>query len=143
MPADFNHDGRLDLLVMSEVDEGGWWNEVTELSLEIYTQNPEGGFGQCHSRAARCPSSLSLSLSTKVATLLDTDAPISLPRSTLVQPMVLDATGNLTPDLLGLLSTNKGKTSTFKLWQNSNGNFTPLVPLFRVCVYGRTNLKYV
>lgn len=62
MPADFNHDGRLDLLVMSEVDEGGWWNEVTELSLEIYTQNPEGGFGQCLSRAARCPSSLSLSV---------------------------------------------------------------------------------
>jgi integrin alpha FG-GAP repeat containing protein 1 len=26
IPADFNHDGRLDLLLMTEKKEGGWWN---------------------------------------------------------------------------------------------------------------------
>lgn len=45
--------------------------------------------------------------------------------------MVLDATGNLQPDLLGLAMESKKKNPTMKLWENVDGNFSlfVLVPL--------------
>jgi integrin alpha FG-GAP repeat containing protein 1 len=51
VPGDFNYDGRLDLLVMSENDEGGWWTEAKELDLRVYLQDDAGHFSKpesCH-----------------------------------------------------------------------------------------------
>jgi integrin alpha FG-GAP repeat containing protein 1 len=45
VPGDFNYDGKLDLLVMLEHDEG-WWNEAIGLDLRIYLQDGEGHFSQ-------------------------------------------------------------------------------------------------
>jgi integrin alpha FG-GAP repeat containing protein 1 len=51
--------------------------------------------------------------------------PVQLASSTLAQPMVIDATGDLRPDLLGLPTAAKGeKTSPLKLWKNEGGQFT-------------------
>lgn len=47
VPGDFNYDGKLDLLVMLEHDDGGWWSESTALDLRVYIQDGEGHFGQC------------------------------------------------------------------------------------------------
>ncbi|CED84767.1 Predicted membrane protein [Phaffia rhodozyma] len=109
VPGDFNHDGRLDLLVLSEIDDGGWWNEIKELSVDLYIQQESGEF----------------------------DSPVSLDRSTLVQPTILDSTGNLRPDLLGLMSEKNGQQSSLKLWQNDgHGNFTiqePMLDSSKVC----------
>lgn len=55
--------------------------------------------------------------------LSDVD-PLILPSSTLVQPMVIDATGDLKPDLLGFPSANKdAEGSVVKLWQNVDGEY--------------------
>jgi hypothetical protein len=52
--------------------------------------------------------------------------------------MVIDATGNLQPDLLALTLQGKKKTPTVKLWENREGSFsmfvylTPSCPLFEL-----------
>lgn len=42
---DLNYDGRLDLLVMAEVDDSTWWTESKELQLDVHLQDGSGGFG--------------------------------------------------------------------------------------------------
>ncbi|KAL7415849.1 hypothetical protein BDY24DRAFT_380292 [Mrakia frigida] len=96
VPGDFNYDGKLDLLVMLEHNEG-WWNEASALEIQIYTQDENGHFNV---------------------------NPLELPSSTLAQPMVIDATGDLKPDLLGFPSASKGEgDSVMKLWQNVDGEY--------------------
>lgn len=46
VPMDLNHDGRLDLLVMSEAEDGTWWTETSELLLDVHFQGQDGAFGE-------------------------------------------------------------------------------------------------
>lgn len=43
---DFNRDGRLDLLVMSEAEDGTWWTDTSELQLDIHMQTEGGRLGK-------------------------------------------------------------------------------------------------
>jgi integrin alpha FG-GAP repeat containing protein 1 len=44
VPGDFDHDGRLDLLVMTEVESGGWWGGKAEaLDMTIHLGGGVGG----------------------------------------------------------------------------------------------------
>lgn len=45
VPMDFNGDGRLDLLVMSEAEDGTWWTDTSELQLDIHVQVEGGKLG--------------------------------------------------------------------------------------------------
>ncbi|ORY34008.1 hypothetical protein BCR39DRAFT_518106 [Naematelia encephala] len=76
IPGDFNHDGRLDLLIMYLDESGGWWGSKSERTgMEIYLGGgPEGGFQEEH---------------------------WVLPKATTSQPMVFDADGTLRASLLG------------------------------------------
>ena len=48
VPGDFDHDGRQDLLVMYEHDEG-WFHEKEGLSMAVYRGGGvEGGFRKSH-----------------------------------------------------------------------------------------------
>jgi integrin alpha FG-GAP repeat containing protein 1 len=43
IPVDFDHDGRLDLLVMSEEKEGSWWKgEKSRIRMQVHLGD-EGG----------------------------------------------------------------------------------------------------
>jgi integrin alpha FG-GAP repeat containing protein 1 len=45
IPGDFDHDGRLDLLVMSEEKEGSWWKgEKSRISMQVHLGDEGGGF---------------------------------------------------------------------------------------------------
>lgn len=88
IPSDFDYDGRLDLLVMSQANpNGGWWSDDQLLHLHFYRGLGESTF----------------------------DEPKELPSSSPVQPMVLDTNGDMKADLLGM-STDKD--SRMKLWKN-------------------------
>jgi integrin alpha FG-GAP repeat containing protein 1 len=54
VPGDFNHDGRLDLLVMSEEKEGSWWNnEESRTKMQVHLGEEGGGFGMSFSHRSR------------------------------------------------------------------------------------------
>ena len=45
VPGDFNHDGRLDLLIMHLVNDGSWWGGKDEkLTMEVYLGAENGAF---------------------------------------------------------------------------------------------------
>jgi len=44
IPGDFDHDGRLDLLVMSEEKEGSWWSEKSRIKMQVHLGAEGGGF---------------------------------------------------------------------------------------------------
>lgn len=45
IPGDFNHDGRLDLLLMSEEKEGSWWaGEKSRIRMQVHLGAEGGGF---------------------------------------------------------------------------------------------------
>lgn len=47
VPGDYNHDGRLDLLVMTEERNGGWWGgEKVKVEMQVHLGAETGGFGQ-------------------------------------------------------------------------------------------------
>lgn len=43
VPGDFNYDGKLDLLVMSEKKTGGWSERASALNIELYLQDAATG----------------------------------------------------------------------------------------------------
>ncbi|KAG8786607.1 hypothetical protein FRC20_011034 [Serendipita sp. 405] len=95
VPADFTHDGKLDLLVMTSAE--------SKLNMWLLVGDSIRGFEA---------------------------APVSVPPSTLSQPIPLDYDGNLRLDMIGNIpqssvSPNPGETGTLKLWKNvwesSNG----------------------
>jgi len=46
VPGDFNYDGRLDLLVMSQANpNGGWWSDDEVLNMHFYKGLGESTFG--------------------------------------------------------------------------------------------------
>jgi integrin alpha FG-GAP repeat containing protein 1 len=46
VPGDFNHDGRLDLLVMYESDEGWWPSKKESTGMQVFFGRPDGGIGE-------------------------------------------------------------------------------------------------
>lgn len=101
---DYDYDGRLDLLVMSqEKPNGGWWSDDQVLRMHFYRGLGKATFGQSTEKVYK--SSLKA----------EADAPMELPTSSPVQPMVLDANGNMKPDLLGIPS---GDNARIRLWKN-------------------------
>jgi hypothetical protein len=57
--------------------------------------------------------------------------PLNVPSSSGVQPMTMDANGDMKIDLLGLVP---GSSSSFKIWQNVYNSTQPQSPPFNVCV---------
>lgn len=45
VPGDFDHDGRVDLLVVGGKNPGGWWGSDQETDMQVYLQQPDGSFG--------------------------------------------------------------------------------------------------
>ncbi|KDN42724.1 hypothetical protein K437DRAFT_269305 [Tilletiaria anomala UBC 951] len=90
VPSDFNQDGVLDVLVMSSPSKSNSANG--ELHLQLFFGQGGGTFN---------PSA------------------IELPPSSRVQPLLLDATGDLGMDLLGHRS---GADNSIKLWRNAMAN---------------------
>ncbi|KAI1783408.1 integrin alpha N-terminal domain-containing protein [Ganoderma leucocontextum] len=84
IPGDFTQDGRLDLLVYGQSSKSG------ELSIQLYTAQPQGGFNG--------------------------DA-VSAPASVLAQPIPVDTNGDLKIDLFGIPSPQPS-SSPFRVWQN-------------------------
>ncbi|KIO28141.1 hypothetical protein M407DRAFT_72199 [Tulasnella calospora MUT 4182] len=85
VPGDFTHDGKLDLLVMSQASD-----TTAQLDIGLYV-GTSGGL---------------------------TTRPISVPRSTLAQPIPIDTNGDMKIDLLGL-SPSTPTQSYLRIWQNT------------------------
>lgn len=123
VPGDFNYDGKLDLLVLSEAESDDWWSKSAALKMEVYLQDPETG------KLGQSPSSIHSIDTLILGPLLSAaSTPLAVGDSALTQPLVVDATGDLRPDLLGFSTEDEGKTSSFKLWKNGPGGF------FTLCV---------
>jgi integrin alpha FG-GAP repeat containing protein 1 len=90
VPGDFNYDGRLDLLVMSQTNPGSWFDDQTT-HLELYTGKGDRSF----------------------------DGPTELPASVASQPMLVDAQGDMTVNLLGFTQSD---AATLKLWKTGDSN---------------------
>ena len=66
----------------------------------------------------------------------DVENPISLPPSTLSQPIPIDLNGDMKIDLLGITPSSKSNPlSPFKVWQNVWNASQPHSPLFKMFVY--------
>ncbi|GAA98182.1 uncharacterized protein L969DRAFT_93210 [Mixia osmundae IAM 14324] len=87
VPGDYNYDGRLDVLLMGQSNPGGWFNS-DELNLAAYLGQGQGAFGPAQ----------------------------VLPSSGLAQPIPIDASGNMTVDLLGSIAADASKP---QLWSNT------------------------
>lgn len=110
-PADFNGDGRMDLLVMWAGNSGGgWWGNNGKMSTDMeIVMGHEGGL----SKGERW----------------------KLPPATIAQPMLFDDDLNLAPALLGYAETQDGPK--IKAWRNTGRAmrlFTPMLfPADQVC----------
>ncbi|KAG8833578.1 hypothetical protein FRC17_010402 [Serendipita sp. 399] len=110
VPADFTHDGKLDLLLMTSTG--------SRLNMWLFVGDSANGFGA----AAH-------SYTTTLLTPNIEAAPVSIPASTLSQPTPLDFDGNLRLDMIGNVprpSTatpeDDGKLQLWKnVWESSNG----------------------
>ncbi|KAJ7221636.1 hypothetical protein GGX14DRAFT_514588 [Mycena pura] len=77
-----------------------------QLDLSVYHALPGGGF--------------------------DTNNPLSVPASTLSQPIPIDVDGDMKIDLLGMTPASQGFNSPLQTWQNIWNASDPSSPLFRV-----------
>lgn len=89
VPGDFNRDGRLDVLVMSQSNPGSWWSDNV-VHLDVHLGQGDYAFGSA----------------------------LSIPSATGAQPMILDYFGNMRPDLLGVPSDNNPE-GNLSIWRNS------------------------
>lgn len=114
IPGDYNHDGRLDLLIMTEERNGGWWGgEKIKVDMQVLLGATAGGFGM----------SLPLNMPPTVASdLVEPDQWI-LNASTDAQAIVFDADGTLKPSLLAYEPQESGE-GTLKLWHNDGSGMT-------------------
>ncbi|CAD6914554.1 unnamed protein product [Tilletia controversa] len=98
VPADFDYDGRLDVMLMTQSKSAS--NAADELRLGLYLGQSAGGFAS---------------------------KPIDVDSSTLAQPLMLDASGDMRTDFLAhpfsspSSSSSKGKLEPLQIWRN---NFT-------------------
>ncbi|KAK8864374.1 hypothetical protein IAR55_001622 [Kwoniella newhampshirensis] len=109
VPGDYNHDGKLDLLVMyeDEADGGGWWGgKVDRLGMEVFLGGGDNGAFQI--------------------------GPWRLPSSTPSQPLIFDADGSLRPSLLGYdPSESASAEGVLKVWNNNGAGMTLTRPLLQ------------
>ncbi|KAF8520193.1 hypothetical protein BU17DRAFT_46898 [Hysterangium stoloniferum] len=97
VPGDFNNDGRLDLLVMSQ------GQTQDETAMAICFSDLHNGF----------------------------TAPVQIPSSTTLQPILVDANGDMKFDLLGVpMSSNDGRS--LKLWKNVWNQTSDTPPVFEL-----------
>ncbi|KIO03962.1 hypothetical protein M404DRAFT_26585 [Pisolithus tinctorius Marx 270] len=99
VPGDFTHDGKLDILVMSE----DTWRDT--LSMALYQGNHDGTFAS---------------------------QPISVPPSTLSQPIPVDINGDMKIDLLGIPTDRRGSSNPMRVWKNSWNASNSEAPLFEL-----------
>ena len=133
IPADFNQDGRLDLLLVSQSSEdvGGWWpHREADLSGKLHLQAHDGSLSMHSGTFSRLMAQLTL------CTLVE-------PESTVVsgftshQPILADVDGDLKSELVGVGKTEPGTSLQF--WKEKAGEFeryaagTPIVK--RNCAY--------
>ncbi|WVN88253.1 uncharacterized protein L203_103454 [Cryptococcus depauperatus CBS 7841] len=108
---DYNHDGILDLLIMSDNSEDeGWWGKKKErLGMQVYLGGGEFGGFQA--------------------------SPWTMPLSKSAQPLVFDADGSLRPSLLGHHPTEGSDGAV--TWLNNGTGFSlqtpPLKPINQLC----------
>ena len=110
VPGDYTHDGRLDLLVMSQ-------STSPRLSLSIYPAMPGGGF--CMQLLSPLPKSTYNGIDMN---------PIELPPSTLAQPIPFDSDGQMRIDLLGL----QPGVPQLSMWKNVWNASEPSGPLYEM-----------
>ncbi|GFZ43951.1 hypothetical protein JCM24511_01671 [Saitozyma sp. JCM 24511] len=102
VPGDFNHDGRLDLLVMYESDEGWWPSKKESTGMQVFLGRPDGGID---------------------------GTPWKLSHSTEVQAMVFDADGSLRPSLLGFApGTDDTTDAVLRAWINNGSGMALQAP---------------
>ncbi|KAI6036999.1 hypothetical protein BKA83DRAFT_687075 [Pisolithus microcarpus] len=99
VPGDFTHDGKLDVLVMSD----DTWRDT--LSMTLYAGNNDGTFA---SQA------------------------ISVPPSTLSQPIPVDINGDMKIDLLGMPTDRRGSSNPLRVWKNNWNTSNGEAPLFEL-----------
>lgn len=46
VPGDYDYNGRLDVLLMGEVNPGGWWGEDVAVKMQVYLQQSDGSFSE-------------------------------------------------------------------------------------------------
>lgn len=110
IPGDFNRDGKLDLLVMTEHSSRN--GAVIDMALYLF---PPRGFGKF------VPSS-DLSDSLENGLNLAETPPIKLASSTPAQPMTIDASGMMKIDLLGFMPSSTSGTHQLVLWNNTRAD---------------------
>jgi integrin alpha FG-GAP repeat containing protein 1 len=126
VPGDFTHTGKLDLLVMSES------TTRNQMDMAIYPALVSGGFGE-H------PPKIITTLNQHET--LDFINPISVPTSTLSQPISIDVDGDMKIDLLGITPASSGDSlSPLQVWKNVWNVSYPQSPLFNMCVLSRALL---
>ncbi|CAK9786351.1 hypothetical protein CC85DRAFT_284969 [Cutaneotrichosporon oleaginosum] len=103
-PADFNGDGRMDLLVMWGGNSGGgWWGNSGKMStdMEIVMGHRDG---------------------------LSKGERWKIPSAAIAQPMLFDDDHNLAPALLGLAETPDGPK--MRAWRNTGSTLRLFTPMF-------------
>ena len=103
IPGDFDHDGRLDLLVMSEEKEGSWWKgEKSSIRMQVHLGAEGGGFRKSSSHIQTM--------------LMEGEDPWTLASSTEMQGLIFDHGGSLRPSLLALEPQESG--NVLRSWFN-------------------------
>ena len=106
VPGDFTHSGKLDLLVMSQS------RSSNELDLTLYPALTSGGFGAYHPFLQEVKIILNMNS--------DINSPLTLPSSSLPQPISIDIDGDMKIDLLGTTPlSDGGSDSTYQIWKNT------------------------
>jgi integrin alpha FG-GAP repeat containing protein 1 len=106
VPGDYTWDGKLDLLVMSTPSRS---SKTLELMLHIGSAST--GFG-----ASSGPTNSHL------INLVAESSPVSIPPSTLSQPIPLDFNGDMRIDLLGHIASDDKNLYVWRnVWEKSNG----------------------
>lgn len=124
VPLDFNLDGHLDVLVLTQdqVEDGGWWGtKRTILNGEIYLGGGEnGGFRKSFPCGQRCADATDTHIFSFPIVEAKT---ISIDPITTLQPTIIDSTGRLRPDFLALSSESRAQSSKLQLFANSLSGF--------------------
>jgi integrin alpha FG-GAP repeat containing protein 1 len=109
IPGDFNRDGKLDLLVMTEPSPP----KRVALDMTLYLSPPRGfGMYMAFDRSNR---------RLKNSSNLAESAPISLVSSTPAQPIAIDAGGMMKIDLLGFVPS-ASRAPQLVLWNNTRAD---------------------
>jgi integrin alpha FG-GAP repeat containing protein 1 len=113
IPGDFDHDGRLDLLVMSEEKEGSWWKgEKSRIRMQVHLGDEGSGFRKSSPHIQ--------------TVLMEGEDPWTLDSSTEVQGLIFDHGGSLRPSLLAFEPQESG--NVLRSWHNDGSGFTVYVP---------------